>query len=129
MLPACAAQASSAPQLNAIPRKTCGHQDREDDALIGVKSTARLFGARTRAWLLGFLVAAAGLAAAAVAAAGLDGAALLAALAGVLGFASHLARQLGRLDIHDGTLCLHLFRSNREAGLILTAGLLAAAIL
>jgi 4-hydroxybenzoate polyprenyltransferase len=33
------------------------HQDKEDDALIGVKSTARLFGAATRPWLRGFMVA------------------------------------------------------------------------
>ena len=39
------------------------HQDREDDALIGVRSTARLFGAATQPWLAGFLAAAAALAA------------------------------------------------------------------
>jgi 4-hydroxybenzoate polyprenyltransferase len=105
------------------------HQDREDDALIGVKSTARLFGARTRPWLLGFLVAAAGLAAAAVLAAGLAGAARAVALAGVAGFGLHLLWQLRRLDIDDGAGCLVLFRSNRDAGLVLAAGLLAGAIL
>jgi 4-hydroxybenzoate polyprenyltransferase len=105
------------------------HQDREDDALIGVKSTARLFGAQTRPWLLGFLLAATLLAALAVAAAGLTGPALAAALAGTLGFALHLGWQLRRLDIDDGALCLGLFRSNRDAGLVLTAGLLGSAIL
>jgi 4-hydroxybenzoate polyprenyltransferase len=105
------------------------HQDREDDALIGVKSTARLFGAHTRPWLLGFLLAATLLAALAVAAAGLTGPALAAALAGTLGFALHLGWQLRRLDIDDGALCLGLFRSNRDAGLVLTAGLLGSAIL
>ena len=49
------------------------HQDREDDALIGVKSTARLFGAATKRWLAGFLALSAGLAVAAVLAAGLAG--------------------------------------------------------
>ncbi len=105
------------------------HQDREDDALIGVKSTARLFGPRTKPWLLGFLAAAVALAAAAVLAAGLAGAARAVALAGVAGFGLHLYWQLRRLDIDDSALCLVLFRSNRDAGLILTAGLLAAAIL
>jgi 4-hydroxybenzoate polyprenyltransferase len=105
------------------------HQDREDDALIGVKSTARLFGRRTRPWLLGFLCAAGALALAAVAAAGLRGPALAAALLGALGFAAHLGWQLRRLDIDDPAACLMLFRSNRDAGLILTAGLLGAAIL
>ena len=77
------------------------HQDREDDALIGVKSTARLFGPATKPWLVGFLVAAAALAAAAVLAAGLAGPARAAALAGVAGFAAHLGWQLRRLDIDD----------------------------
>jgi 4-hydroxybenzoate polyprenyltransferase len=104
------------------------HQDREDDALIGVRSTARLFGTRTKAWLSGFLVAAAALAALAVAVS-LGGAALLAGLAGVAGFAAHLGWQLRRLDIDDGIGCWMLFLSNRDAGLILTAGLLLAAVL
>ncbi len=104
------------------------HQDREDDALIGVKSTARLFGTRTKAWLWGFLIVAAGLAAMAVVM-GVGGAAVAAGLAGVAGFAAHLARQLRRLDIDDGACCLMLFRENRDAGLILAGGLLAAAIL
>ena len=104
------------------------HQDREDDALIGVKSTARLFGERTHAWLLGFLAAGTLLAAAAVVVA-LAGVARVPALLGVLGFAAHLTWQLRRLDIDDGAGCLRLFRSNRDAGLILAAGLLGAAIL
>jgi 4-hydroxybenzoate polyprenyltransferase len=105
------------------------HQDREDDALIGVKSTARLFGERTRGWLLGFLLAAAALAVMAVAVADLGAAARAAALLGVGGFALHLGWQLSRLDIDDSAVCLALFRANRDAGLILAAGLLGAAIL
>ena len=70
------------------------HQDREDDALIGVKSTARLFGTHTKPWLLGFLIASTALAALAIAAADLGGPALAAALLGVLGFAAHLGWQL-----------------------------------
>ncbi len=105
------------------------HQDREDDALIGVRSTALLFGAHTHRWLAGFLVAASALAALSVLAAHLPPPARIAALAGVLGFAAHLGRQLSRLDIDDGERCLALFRSNRDAGLLLAAGLLAAAIL
>ncbi len=105
------------------------HQDREDDALIGVRSTARLFGTETARWLTGFLIAATGLAAAAILAAGLSGFALAAALAGTAGFAAHLGWQLRRLDIDDAGVCLMLFRANRDAGLILVAGLLAAALL
>ena len=105
------------------------HQDREDDALIGVRSTARLFGAATKPWLAGFLAAAVALATLGVAAAGLPPAALAAALAGVAAFALHLAWQLRRLDIDDGANCLMLFRSNRDAGLLLALGLLGAALL
>lgn len=105
------------------------HQDREDDALIGVRSTARLFGTRTKGWLAGFLAGATALAAAAAVAAGLAGAALVAGLAGVAAFAGHLAWQLRRLDIDDPAGCLTLFRSNRDCGLSLAAGLLAAALI
>lgn len=105
------------------------HQDREDDALIGVRSTARLFGTGTHGWLTGFLILATALAALAVVTAGLTGAALGVALAGVAGFAGHLVWQLRRLDIDNAGTCLMLFRANRDAGLILTAGLLVAALL
>ena len=105
------------------------HQDREDDALIGVRSTARLFGGATKRWLAGFLVASAALAAAAAVAAGLAGAPLVAAMAGVGGFALHLGWQLWRLDIDDAAVCLLLFRANRDAGLLLALGVLAAALL
>ncbi len=105
------------------------HQDREDDALIGVKSTARLFGTATHHWLAGFLAVTALLAAAAILATGVTGAARLVALTGTAGFVAHLAWQLRRLDISDAASCLTLFRSNRDAGLILTGGLVLAAAL
>lgn len=102
------------------------HQDREDDALIGVKSTARLFGAATHRWLAGFALATVALAGLAVLATGAAGAALVLALLGVAGLGGHLAWQLRRLDIDDAALCLRLFRSNRDAGLILAAALVLA---
>ena len=105
------------------------HQDREDDALIGVKSTARLFGTATRRWLAGFLVATVLLAGLAVLATGQAGAARAVALIGVAGLGGHLAWQLRRLDIDDPALCLRLFRSNRDAGLILAGALVLAAVL
>ena len=108
------------------------HQDREDDALIGVKSTARLFGDRTRPWLCGFLVLAVVLMAAAVLAALLPQGRplqLAVALGGVCGFGWHMARQLAQLDTDDPARCLILFRSNRDAGLIATLFLAAAALL
>ncbi len=42
---------------------------------------------------------------------------------GLIAFALHLALQIRRLDIKDGALCLRIFWSNREAGLLLFAGL------
>ncbi len=107
------------------------HQDREDDALIGVRSTARLFGAATVPWLRRFLVAAVVLATLACLAALLSAdagwPAVILALAGVWGFGAHLNWQLSQLDIDDPGLCLRLFRSNRDAGLILALFLAAAA--
>lgn len=98
------------------------HQDKEDDALIGVKSTARLFAENTHLWLRGFMVLAVILLMAAVLAALLPaGTGLLQltlALIGVWGFGWHLGWQLLRLDIDDPDLCMRLFRSNRDAGLI-----------
>jgi 4-hydroxybenzoate polyprenyltransferase len=101
------------------------HQDREDDALVGVKSTARLFGRRTRPILAGFYA----LAVVLLAAAGLTAGAGPVAALGLAAFAAHLAWQVARLDIDDADLCLRLFKSNRDAGLILLAGLLADAAL
>ena len=95
------------------------HQDREDDALIGIKSTALLFGERTRP-LLGACYA---LAVALFALAGWSaGAGMIFAL-GLAGFAAHLAWQIARLDIGDPARCLAVFKSNRDAGLILFAAL------
>jgi 4-hydroxybenzoate polyprenyltransferase len=101
------------------------HQDREDDELVGVKSTARLFGEDTRAMLWLFTGAAGALAALAVLAAGGGWAGLLGAGA----FAGHLAWQVRELDIDDPDQCLRLFRSNRTAGLLLLAGLVADSVI
>ena len=97
------------------------HQDKEDDALIGVRSTARLFGGRTHRWLRWFLVATVGLMSLAVLDALLGRANVLAlavALCGVWVMGWHLMWQLTRLDTEDPEKCLRLFRSNRDAGLI-----------
>jgi 4-hydroxybenzoate polyprenyltransferase len=96
------------------------HQDKDDDALIGVKSTARLFGADTARWLLGFLILSVALMAAAVILALIDRGplAMLAGLCGVWAFGWHMAWQLRRLDIENPDACLSLFRSNRDAGLL-----------
>lgn len=105
------------------------HQDREDDALIGVKSTARLFGARTGRWLWAFALAAGGLMLASVLLAAPAGAGRIVALAGVAGFVAHLVWQMRALDIDDPARCLALFRSNRDAGLIVAGALALGALL
>jgi 4-hydroxybenzoate polyprenyltransferase len=101
------------------------HQDAEDDALIGVKSTALLFGARTRPALMAFYGLAVVLIGTALALAG----ARWPAWIGLAAFAAHLIWQVGRLDISDPALCLRVFKSNRDAGLLLFAGLLADAVM
>src|SRR5258708_14626479 len=101
------------------------HQDAEDDALIGIKSTALLFGARTKQALMVFY----GLAAVLIGVAlGLAGAGF-AAWIGLAAFAAHLVWQIRRLEISDPALCLRVFKSNRDAGLLLFAGLLVDAVM
>lgn len=97
------------------------HQDREDDALIGVKSTARLFGETTRPFLAACYAATVAMLAAAGWTAGLHAwfyPALL--LPSAL-----LVRQIVQLDIHDPAGCLRLFRANREVGMAVALALLA----
>jgi len=101
------------------------HQDSEDDALIGIKSTALLFGARTRPALMVFYAMAVVLIGAAFALAG----ARWPAWIGLAAFAAHLVWQIMRVEISDPALCLRLFKSNRDAGLLLFAGVLADAVL
>ncbi|MBY5543349.1 4-hydroxybenzoate octaprenyltransferase [Rhizobium leguminosarum] len=95
------------------------HQDKEDDELIGVRSTARLFGDRTRLWLVGLYGLTLLLMFIAFA---LAGANLIAFLA-LLGAAGMFAWQIVRLDINDPDQCLALFKSNNRVGLIIFFGL------
>jgi 4-hydroxybenzoate polyprenyltransferase len=98
------------------------HQDKEDDALIGVKSTALLFGANSRAWVWLFYMVALifFLAAAESAPPNLKFAGLL-LLAGI-----HLFWQVYRLDIDNPARCLKLFRANRETGALIAAAFLVS---
>lgn len=107
------------------------HQDREDDALIGVKSTARLFGDRTPAWLLGFSVLSALLIALAIflACSERSNASLLVAMSAALVFWGHLRWQLGRFDPNDSVRLMMLFRSNRDSGLLVVLFFAVAAML
>ncbi|MFZ0777620.1 MAG: 4-hydroxybenzoate octaprenyltransferase [Xanthobacteraceae bacterium] len=101
------------------------HQDREDDALIGIKSTALLFGPRTKPMLALFY----GVAVVLLGAAGYAAGAGLVFALGLIAFAAHLGWQIARLNIADPDNCLAVFKSDRDAGLILFAGLLLDAAL
>ena len=95
------------------------HQDTEDDALIGVKSTARLFGQNSPRWLSLFLGLAVSLMGIAIWIANPSNVlGLWVALLGPLSFGLHMAWQLSNLDINHSGILLTLFRTNRETGLL-----------
>jgi 4-hydroxybenzoate polyprenyltransferase len=97
------------------------HQDKVDDALIGIKSTALRLGAQTKPWLLGFGALTILCFALALHASD-SGIIAYLALAGVL---VHLLWQLRDVDLDNARDCLAKFRSNRFVGWILFAGLVA----
>ncbi len=101
------------------------HQDKEDDALIGVKSSALALGKRTRPWLFVFYAAAVLLWGLAGRAAGLGGW----FWAGLAAAALQLAWQAARVDIDGAADCLAKFRSNRAVGWLLLAGIVAGHLL
>ena len=107
------------------------HQDREDDALIGVKSTARLFAERTLTWLFGFSVLSSILMGLAIYLACSERGTLstLIAILAVPAFWMHLRWQMRRFDAHDPVRLMMLFRSNRDAGLIVVLFFAIAAML
>jgi 4-hydroxybenzoate polyprenyltransferase len=101
------------------------HQDTEDDALIGIKSTARLFAERTHQALVIFY----GLAVALIGVSFVLAGCGVGAWMGLAAFATHLGWQVSRLETGDPALCLRLFKSNRDAGLLLFAGLVVDAVM
>ena len=100
------------------------HQDKEDDALVGVRSTARLFGDKTKQWLVAlyggallfFVVAFA------------NAAVPMPALAGLVAAAAHMARQIRVLDIDNPDQCLALFKSNSVVGWLIFLGLMGGGV-
>ncbi|WP_425410253.1 4-hydroxybenzoate octaprenyltransferase [Hyphococcus sp.] len=91
------------------------HMDKDDDILIGVKSAALKLGEKTKPWIAVFVSATILLFALAGALANAGPAFYL----GLLPAAGHFFWQWRKLDIHDGHICLSLFKSNRNAGLLL----------
>ncbi len=96
------------------------HQDREDDDLIGLKSTALKFGRTTKPWLACLY----GVAFLAIAAAGTMANAGTAFLLGMLAAAAQLAWQVTTLNIDDPENCLTRFRSNRDFAAIVLGAIL-----
>ncbi len=96
------------------------HQDREDDALVGIGSTALRFGEHTPA----FLAACYGATLALLALTGWQAGLGPWFFAGLVLPAALLARQVAVIDIHDPVLCLRLFHANREVGLAVAAAFL-----
>ena len=94
-------------------------QDIEDDAMIGVKSSARRLGGRVRTGVFVFYALAVAMATVAGVLAGLGAV----YFAGLAIYAAHLGGQVRRLRADDPGLALRLFKSNREAGLILLAAI------
>jgi 4-hydroxybenzoate polyprenyltransferase len=101
------------------------HQDKEDDALIGVKSTARYFGDKTRSWLTGFAIVTILLLMLVVITAELGWVAKL----GVIGVALHLGWQTVSCNFDDPKNCRDTFYSNRYIGWILLAGFVIAKLM
>ena len=91
------------------------HQDKTDDILIGVKSTALKFGENTRAWVFVFYGMTLGLLVLAGFMADLHGWFYL----GVIATLFHFRNQLRKLDIHDPENCLRVFKSNLHVGTII----------
>ena len=100
------------------------HQDKEDDALVGVRSTARLFGRHTKIWLVGLYGGALVLFGCAFAAAALP----MPAMAGLAAAAAHMTRQIKVLDIDNPVQCLRLFKSNGTVGWLIFLGILGGAV-
>jgi 4-hydroxybenzoate polyprenyltransferase len=93
------------------------HQDKEDDVLIGVKSTALQLGESTKGWLIGFFI---------FSLLSIDAALWLAGVSfiahmGVAIAALHASWQIARFETGDSALCLRLFKSNREFGLVIAS--------
>jgi 4-hydroxybenzoate polyprenyltransferase len=100
-------------------------QDQRDDAIVGVRSTARRFQAQPRTWLTFFAV---------LTVAGFTLAGWFTAIGplyyvGVALVATHLAWQVATVKPHDPADCLHKFRANRVIGWLLLAGILAGRLI
>lgn len=99
-------------------------QDKDDDVLIGVKSTALLFGDQTKPWLTGFSV----VMLSSLALAGMNSDQTWPYYLGLGSVASHLAWQIKTVDLSNSADCLSKFKSNKWLGLILFTGVVAGTV-
>ncbi|WP_417319694.1 4-hydroxybenzoate octaprenyltransferase [Emcibacter sp.] len=97
------------------------HQDKEDDALIGVKSTALRLGASTPAWLIIFYGMTAVLFTMAGGMTGMGFGFYL----GMLAATAHLLWQIWSLEMDNPERCLKLFKANRDFGALIFAAIVA----
>ncbi|NKB48193.1 MAG: 4-hydroxybenzoate octaprenyltransferase [Alphaproteobacteria bacterium] len=100
------------------------HQDKEDDALVGIKSTARLLGDRSRPWIGAFFAVALALLAVTGGVVGLS----WPFYAGLAAAAGHAVWQTASADFSDPKNCLVRFKANRDFGLIVLAGIIAGQV-
>lgn len=101
------------------------HQDKEDDLIAGVKSSALALGAHTKPWLVLFYAVSLAL----IGAAGWQADLRWPFYSGLAFGGLHLARQVARVDIDRPAACHATFKSNRDFGLIVLAGIIAARVL
>ena len=101
------------------------HQDKEDDALVGVRSTARLFGDNTKAWLIGLY----GMTLVFLLFSYIAGDAGFFAYVGLIAATVMLAWQILIIDIDNPDQCLKLFKFNTQVGAVLFGGLILGLIL
>ncbi|MHA1598074.1 MAG: UbiA family prenyltransferase, partial [Alphaproteobacteria bacterium] len=99
------------------------HQDKEDDLLVGIKSTALKFGDKTKPWLIFFYGGTIGLIGVAGNLSGLG----VGFYVGMIFAAVQLVWQIAMLDIDDARNCLGLFKSNRHFGWIVLISIIAGA--
>ena len=101
------------------------HQDTEDDAIIGIKSTARLFGNKSKRWLLSFIIICSILMELSfyLALNSKPKEFIILSTISVFAFALHLLNQVRTLNINSSASCLSLFKSNKTSGLIIAFSL------
>jgi 4-hydroxybenzoate polyprenyltransferase len=98
------------------------HQDRSDDLVAGVKSTAVLFGEQTKPWLVGFGTVMAG----SLAAVGVNGDLGLGYEIGAAATMTYIGWQIYSVDLKDGQSCFNAFSATKWGGLMMLGGLLAS---